>query len=119
MTYYHATTKDRIESIRRHGLGGLRGAPKAFPDCEDGVYLAADPIYAMSFLVERALAGEFAHLTPLETYALFSVFVIDGSRVDPARLEPDPNTPHDGFWLYRGVIDVNAMPVVDAYAVLA
>ena len=114
MTYFHATTKDRIESIQKHGLGGLPGVPKAFPDCADGVYLAADPMLALGFLLERALADNFFHMTPKKAVEQFAVFAIDDSRVNVSRLQPDPNILQEGFWLYNGIVDVSAMPVLSA-----
>lgn len=117
MTYYHATTLDRIESIQRLGLGGLRGAPKAFPDCPDGVYLAEDPMLALGFLLERALAGDFSTISPKQALSDFCVFVIDDSRIDKAKLSQDPNINQAGFWLYSGVVDVTAMPIITAESV--
>jgi hypothetical protein len=114
MPFYHATTADRIESIRRHGLGGLRTASKAFPNCPDGVYLAADPMFALGFLLERALAGDFVHQSPKVALAQFRVIVIDDSRVDRTHLTKDPNISQAGFWLYDRIVDVTAMPVVTA-----
>lgn len=105
---------DRVPSIRRFGLGGLRGAPKAFRDCPDGVYLAEDPMLALGFLLERALAGDFKDISTRDAVSQFSVFVIDDSRVDRRRLVPDPNIQQAGFWLYNGVVDVTAMPVIGA-----
>ena len=114
MPFYHATTADRIESIRQHGLGGLKDAPKAFPGCPDGVYLASNSLFAVGFLLERALSGDFTKQTPQEALAQFRVIVIDDSRVNRNRLVQDPNIKQAGFWLYDGVVDITAMPVVTA-----
>jgi len=114
MPYFHATTRDRIQSIQRHGIGGLPGAPKAFPDCQDGVYLASDPMFALGFLLERAMSGAFKNITPPEALAQFCVIVVDGSRVDRRKLARDPNVGQEGFWLYDGVVDITAMPIVSA-----
>ena len=38
MTYYHATTREKLPSIQRLGLGGTRNVQKNF-DCPDGVVL--------------------------------------------------------------------------------
>lgn len=114
MTFYHATTRDRIESIRRLGLGGLPGATKSFPDCPDGVYLAADPMLALGFLLELAMAGRFQQIKPAEALAQFCVIVIDDSRINTSLLSPDPNILQTGFWLYAGVVDITALPVISA-----
>ncbi len=114
MAFYHATTRDRIESIQKHGLGGLPGVSKAFPSSPDGVYLAEHPMLALGFLIERALAGDFSTTSPMEALNSFCVFVIDEGRVEQRLLSPDPNLHRDGFWLYGGVIDVTAMPILSA-----
>jgi hypothetical protein len=114
MPYYHATTRDRVQAIQRDGLGGSSDLVRNFAFSQDGVCLASDPMMAVGFLLERAVEGEWAHLSPKEALSLFVVFVIDDSRVDSARLRTDPNIMLDGFWLYGGVIDVTAMPVISA-----
>jgi hypothetical protein len=114
MPYFHATTTDRVASIQRHGLGGLRDAPKNFSISQEGTYLADDPMLALGFLLERALAGEWTHVSPPEALRRFVVFVIDDSRVDRKHLVRDDNVQMNGFWRYHGVIDVTAMPVVSA-----
>jgi hypothetical protein len=114
MPYYHATTRDRIQSIQRHGLGEPSEAQRNFAFSQEGVCLASDPMMSVGFLLERAISGEWSHLSPKEALALFVVIVIDDSRVDPARLQPDPNIRLDGFWLYGGVVDITAMPIISA-----
>jgi hypothetical protein len=117
MPFYHATTLDRIESIQKHGLGGLAAAGQMFPGCESGVYLAAEALFALGFLIEKYIEGGFGRGSPAEMLKLFVVIVVDDARIDRTRLRQDPNIAMAGFWIYDGVVDVNAMPVVSADAV--
>lgn len=107
--YFHATTRDRIESIQRRGL--LIGEAQNF-DCEAGVYLAASPTCALTFLLELALEGCFDHLSPSEAYERFCVIVIDGGRIDESLLKPDPQIKLEGFWIYPRTIDISSMPII-------
>lgn len=117
MTYYHATTREKMPSIQRWGLGGTRNVQKNF-DCLDGVYLAADPMLALGFLLERALCGPFLCKTPKDYVAAFVVIVIDGARIDERRLRVDPNIKEVGFWIFNGIVDVASMPAIDADQVM-
>ena len=118
MTFYHATTRDRIASIQKVGLGGDPSAERNFEFSEDGVYLAETPVLALGFLLERAMAGALHDLSPKDCVAAFAVIVIDASRVDPRRLRADQNIGQEGFWIYSGVIDVASMPVIGADEVM-
>jgi hypothetical protein len=118
MTFYHATTRDRIASIQRLGLGGDPNAERNFEFSEQGVYLAENPVLALGFLLERAMAGAFRNHSPQDYVAAFAVIVIDASRVDPGRLRADENIGQEGFWIYSGVIDVTSMPVIGADEVM-
>ena len=117
MTYYHATTCEKLPSIQRWGLGGTRNVQKNF-DCLDGVYLAFDPMLALGFLLEKALAGPFLCKTPKDCVAAFVVIVIDEARIDERRLSVDPNIKKEGFWIFNGIVDVASMPVIDAEQVM-
>lgn len=119
MPYYHATYAHRLGSIQRHGLGAVLD-DKNFVDSENGVFLAENPLIAIMFLVEHYAATGAPDSSPKETFATFRVLVIDDGRVDPARLVPDPSAPAEaGCWLYRGVIDVRGLAVLDGETVYA
>ena len=106
-----------MPSIQRWGLGGTRNVQKNF-DCLDGVYLVADPMLALGFLIEKALGGPFLCNTPKDCVAAFVVIVIDGARIDERRLSVDPNIEKEGFWIFNGIVDVASMPVIDADQVM-
>jgi len=113
MPYYHATWRRHLPSIRRHGLGGAAPAFRNF-DVEEGVYLAFDPAVAVSILLEAyAENGDRMDMSPREALESMCVLVIDDSRVDPRLVSADPNVERDGVTaLYRGVVDVSALPVL-------
>jgi hypothetical protein len=117
MTYYHATTREKLPSIQRLGLGGTRNVQKNF-DCPDGVYLASDPVLALGFMLEKALEEPCLHESPRACVDTFMVVVIDGARIDEGRLRVDPNIKKEGFWIFDGVVDVSSMPVLDAAQVM-
>ena len=118
MTYYHATTRDRLESIQRLGL--CSHGKKNFEWCETGVYLSSAPSHSLGFLLERAMVNSdlWTGRTGKEVVDLFCVIVIDGSRVDSRLLKQDPQIKRDGFWVYPNRIDVTAMPVIGAQEAL-
>ena len=84
----------------------------------DGVYLVADPMLALGFLIEKALGGPFLCNTPKDCVAAFVVIVIDGARINERRLSVDPNIKKEGFWIFNGIVDVASMPVIDADQVM-
>lgn len=112
MTFYHATYADRVAAIQKEGLKPT--ANRNFPDAEPGVYLSTDPVIALSILIEHGMAVRTAE-SPKALAESFRIIVIDRSRVREDLLEPDPQVDGLGgvFWLYRGAIDVTAMPVVN------
>ncbi len=115
MAYFHATFRERLDSIQAHGLGARAGEHQNFPGSDTaGAYLAENPMLAVGILLEMALLGPVKDKSPREYIESIVVLVIDASRVDVARLEPDPAIEREGFWFYRGVIDVSAMPVIDS-----
>ena len=115
MTYFHATFRERLDSIREHGLGALAEEHRNFSGSEArGVYLAPNPLLAVGILLEAAIVAVVNGKTPQEYIESIVVVVIDASRVDATRLEPDPAIEREGFWFYRGIIDVTAMPVIDS-----
>ena len=52
-------------------------------------------------------------MSPREALEALCVLVIDDSRIDPRLVSADPNVERDGVTaLYRGVVDVSALPVL-------
>ncbi len=114
MPYYHGTFHSRLPSIRKHGLGGLV-AVRNFPDAEPGVYLATTPEVCIAMLIDHYMeTGEHIPGRPIDHMQTFCVIVVDDSRVDPRLLAPDPQVGgFEGTLIYRGVIDIPSMPVLD------
>ena len=115
MPFYHATWRKHLPSIQKHGLGGAAPDRQNFP-VEAGVYLANEPVVALSIMLEAYIEnGEDSGLSPPEAVAAVCILVIDDSRVNPALLDVDPNIERrDLTHLYRGVIDITGLPVVSA-----
>lgn len=113
MPFYHATWRKHLPSIQKHGLGGAAPDRQNFP-VEAGVYLANEPVVALSILLEAYIeTGEDLSLSPPEALAGMCVLVIDDSRVNVTLLDIDPNIERrDLTHLYRGVIDVTGLPVL-------
>jgi len=113
MPYYHATWRKHLSSIQKYGLGGAAPDRQNFP-VEVGVYLANEPMIALSILLEAYIeSGDELGLSPPEALAVMCVLVIDDSRVNIAMLDPDPNIERrDLTHLYRGIIDVTGLPVL-------
>lgn len=118
MTYYHATTADRMPSILANGLGGV-GADARWPGVDRGVYLAEVAEHAVFVLLDWFRQAASDDASPREFVKAMRVIVIDDSRVPRALLGADPDIPRDGIWLYRGVIDVRNMPVLPVMALAA
>lgn len=116
MPYYHGTHVQKIPSIQKHGLGGIV-VEKNF-DCEDGVYLSTEPVVCVGMLVDHLLTTGSDGTNPSEVLKSFRVIVIDDSRVNPSKLNQDPNVDVEGCYLYRGVIDITGMPILDVDAIL-
>jgi hypothetical protein len=113
MPYYHATWRRHLQSIRSNGLGGALPDRRNF-SVADGVYLAVDPFVAISMLIEAcAEGGEGATMAPPEALDAMCIIVVDDARVDQRLVHIDPNIERrDLTILYRGVIDVSALPVL-------
>lgn len=113
MPFYHATWRKHLPSIQKYGLGGAAPDRQNFP-VESGVYLANEPVVAISILLEAYIeTGDELGLTPPEALAAMCVLVIDDSRVNVAMLDIDPNIERrDLTHLYRGIIDVTGLPVL-------
>lgn len=113
MPYFHATWRRHLPSIRTHGLGGAAPDRRNFP-VEEGVYLARDPAIAVSMLIEAYIgSGGDQDLSPPEALKEMCVVVVDDSRVSPGLVDVDPNVDRrDLTVLYRGIIDVSALPVI-------
>lgn len=119
MPYFHATWRDNLPSIQKHGLGGAVSGRRNF-DCIEGVYLAAEPAVALSMLIEAyMMKGESWDVSPPDAVEGMCVIVVDDSRIDTARIEADPNVDVIGqTFLYRGKIDVTSLPVLNVDDVL-
>lgn len=118
MPYFHGTHLRRIDDILTHGLGG-RVTDRNFPESEEGVYLASDPVICIGVLIDHYLTAGQPGSSPKDQLASFRIIVIDDARVDPAKLRPDPSFEgREGVFVYGGVIDVNAMPILSAEDVL-
>jgi hypothetical protein len=113
MPYYHATWRKHLPSIWKHGLGGAAPDRQNFP-VEVGVYLANEPMVALSILLEAYIeTGDELGLSPPEALKAMCVLVIDDSRVNISMLDVDPNLERrDLTHLYRGIIDVTGLPVL-------
>lgn len=113
MPFYHATWRKHLPSIHKHGLGGALPDRQNFP-VEAGVYLANEPVVAVSILLEAYMEiGDQLDMSPPEALAAMCVIVIDDSRVNVFKLDVDPNIERqDLTHLYRGIIDVNGLPVL-------
>lgn len=113
MPYYHATWRRHLPSIRENGLGGAAPDRQNFP-VESGLYLAHDPAVAVSVLVEAYIeSGDGMGMGPSEALRAMCVLVVDDSRINPRFIDVDPNIERrDLTVLYRGVVDVAALPVL-------
>jgi hypothetical protein len=113
MPYYHGTHVWKLPSIQRFGLGGAL-VEKNYPDCDNGVYLSLEPDYCLYFLIEHYIETGDKNSNPSERLKEFRVILIDDARVNKAKLEPDPHLDGiPGVFLYKGVIDITAMPILD------
>lgn len=110
MTYYHATTVDRIPLIQKIGLRAV--AEQNFP-CEPGVYLAGSSALALMFAVEAATGKRQTISCPREAVENIRVIVVDRCLIDESLLLPDPNV-ETGWqcWIYPQTIDVTNCPVI-------
>jgi hypothetical protein len=119
MPYYHATWSRHLPSIRKHGLGGAMPDMQNFP-VEAGVYLSTDPAVAISMMIEAyVLNGEDWGMSPPEALVAMCVIVVDDSRIDQRMIDVDPNVERrDMTILYRGVIDVAALPILSVNDVI-
>jgi hypothetical protein len=113
MPYFHATWRRHLPSIRKHGLGGAAPDRRNF-DSVEGLYLAVDPTIALGFLIEAYVdEGENKQLSPPDALQEMCLLVIDDSRIDQRLVEVDPNIERrDLTVLYKGVIDISALPVL-------
>lgn len=113
MPYYHATWRRHLPSIRKHGLGGAMPDRQNFP-VESGVYMSTDAAVAVSMMIEAyMLNGDDWGMSPPEALEAMCVIVVDDSRIDQRMVDADPNVERrDLTILYRGVIDISALPVL-------
>jgi hypothetical protein len=81
---------------------------------ERGVYLSTDPAVAISMLIEAYMKnGDEWKMAPPEALEAICVLVVDDTRIDRRLVDVDPNIERrDMTVLYRGVIDVAALPVL-------
>lgn len=112
MPYFHATWRRHLPSIRKHGLGGAAPDRQNF-DVEAGVYLAVDPAVAVSVMIEGYLHSEDDTLSPPEALKAMCIIVVDDARINQDLVDVDPNLERaDLTILYRGVIDITALPIL-------
>jgi hypothetical protein len=81
---------------------------------ERGVYLSTDPAVAISMLIEAYMMnGDEWEMAPPEALEAICVLVVDDTRIDRRLVDVDPNIERrDMTILYRGVIDIAALPVL-------
>lgn len=112
MPFFHATRRDRLASILRHGLGGVDTGP-VVEVCERGVYLSVDPRISIAVMIGQILALASDDTSPRDAIDSIVIIVVDDARLDRRKLEPDPHVSSwKGSWLYRGVIDVVNAPLL-------
>ncbi len=113
MPYYHATWSRHLPSIRKHGLGGAMPDMQNFP-VERGVYLSTGAAVAVSMMIEAyVMNGDDWGMSPPEALEAMCVIVVDDSRIDQRMVDIDPNVGRrDLTILYRGVIDIAALPIL-------
>jgi hypothetical protein len=118
MPYYHATFRDRLPSILKHGLG-WPGAEPNWPGVDRGVYLAEAPEVAVFVMFDWMMQMMDESVSPKDFIESLVVILIDDTRVRRQDLGPDPEIARrDDVWLYRGVIDVRNQPVLELDQVL-
>ncbi len=111
MPYFHATYRRHLDAILKKGLDPA--AEKQDELSKPGVYLAYNPLLAVGFLLERALAEPPSEGSPSDFLGSIVVIVVDPSRLDGGTLRLDDNIRREGFWLYAGPpIDVTFMPIL-------
>lgn len=118
MPYFHATLRQHLPSILRHGLGD-RGHGQNWPGCTAGTYLSRRPAICVAVMIEQYLAFGTPDSVPREHLEDLCVIVIDDSRVRKELLSQDPQTDHPDSLIYAGVIDVSGLPVLGAEQALA
>lgn len=114
MPYFHATWDENIASILKYGLGGKPPRKVNFDGATPGVYLSVDPVIAFGFLFEVLIEGEDEpEASPKVMMERMRLIVIDDSRINLELLVDDPMVDRkDLTKLYRGIIDVNGMPIL-------
>ena len=120
MPFFHATYRDRLETIQREGLLPVHAGKRNFPGSRPGVYLSTDAFLTFGFFLETlgvfldAIIPELKEAAPSEVLDNFCVIVIDRSRVDEKFLIHDPQIDMftGTFWLYQKPIDVSGMPII-------
>lgn len=95
----------------RHGLGGI-DAEQNWPGCEKGVYLAEAPEICLFIMLDQYAQFGDPHSSPTKHLSEIVVIVIDATRLDPAKLGPDPLINRPDVQLYNGTIDVRGMPIL-------
>lgn len=116
MPFYHATWVESLKEIQREGLRPVPIERKNYPDAPQGVYLACDPLVAISFLIEALIERSDlrSSVSPADDLARVRILVIDDARVDRSKLKIDPviEKPEIAY-LYSGTIDVSGSVVLD------
>jgi hypothetical protein len=124
MPYYHATWRQHLPSILKHGLGGAEPSARNFPAAEPGVYLTNDPAIAIMMMMEayalNGTAGNDIGMAPPQALEALCVIVIDDSRIKADLIDIDPNVERrDCTWRYHGAVDIIGMPVLSVDQIMS
>ena len=111
MPYFHATFKEHIPSILKHGLGG-KIIKQNWEGCDPGVYLSSEPGACIFVMADQYAQFGDPDSVPREHFANIVLIVIDDTRIQPVKLKSDPLIDRKDVWLYKGVVDVTNMPII-------
>ena len=100
--FYHATYRRLLDSILKHGLGGIFAQSNRmwYASRDNMVYLSTKREIAINF----AISADNARYDDRKNIVVLKV---DGSRLDPNLLDPDDNVFGDNYlysWQYNGIV---------------
>lgn len=102
---YHATYKELLPSIMKHGLGGIKTKAN-WEDSETGVvYLANDIDEAESY-------AETSDLVPDEWLDEIVILKINSNKIDLSKLTTDKQNQSGTTLQYHGVIPQQALKII-------
>ncbi len=103
-TLYHATYQPYLDSINKHGLGGVPSKPN-WTDSKSGViYLSDDPNVAESYAESSEDIDE-------DFLNQIIILAIDTASLDRSKLFTDSNNQQGDTFEYHGVIPQNAIRI--------